>query len=93
MADLNEVFKEGDIDQLLLYLESMVSSESEDDSEKTESPCTGEEDCHCEDCNSEIMFEFEPSDSPEEKHECSCSSKPEGSSCGGNCKCDKKAKS
>ena len=25
MADLNEVFKEGDIDQLLLYLESMVT--------------------------------------------------------------------
>ena len=43
MADLNEVFKEGDIDELLLYLESMVTSE--DESSQQEASCTGQGDC------------------------------------------------
>lgn len=91
IADLNEVFKEGDIDELLLYLESMLSSEDESGQQKDS--CTGTENCLCEDCNTEITLEFESFDIPEEKKACRCSSGSEGGSCGKDCKCDKKAKS
>ena len=98
IADLNEVFKEGDIDQLLLYLESMVSSD--DEAPKKEVSCTGQGDCSCEDCSAEITLEFESSDIPEERSDtseekkaCRCSSDPEGGSCGKDCVCNKKDKS
>lgn len=91
MDDLSAVFKEGDIDGLLLYLESMAVAEG-DLSEQEK--CTGQDDCACEGCNSEITLEFEPADfeEDEESHHCSSGS-CDGGSCGSDCQCAKKKKS